>query len=117
MCRSKPLVCLPKTMDELYHLRKAIQITTKLESGVKLDDEAKFYKKIKGNINDTLMKAVNETGIFSKQLPNRDRVMGNICTQGKVCGTKDNIVSIFAKAFVKEVFSDIEEINNVKLPL
>lgn len=103
-------------MQDLHNLIKAIQITAKLDPGVKLDDESKFYRKIKANFIDTIMDAVNNTGLFNKHLPNRDRVLGNVIDQGKVTSNKDYVVRVLAKAFLDAVFNGLLYLNDVALP-
>ena len=65
---------------------------------------------------ETCMEAIEKTNLFHKQLPNKDRLFSNVCSHGKTDGTKDLIVKLLARYFVKEVYNGFKYLKTVKLP-
>jgi hypothetical protein len=80
------------------------------------DEETKYYKKVKLEVNHICRQAIDETNLFHKKYPNRDRIIANVYDKGKIKGSKDVILTIMAEAFILKVFNNILEIKKTTLP-
>ncbi|NBO66938.1 MAG: hypothetical protein EBU88_19190 [Acidobacteria bacterium] len=79
-------------MNEVVLIRNAFLYQHEMHPDRVNDEETKYYKKVKLEVNHICRQAIDETNLFHKKYPNRDRIIANVYDKGKIKGSKDVIL-------------------------